>query len=111
MRSRRLSASAREISRLCTESLPFRWLCGDEPINYHTLSDFRSKGGEKWDSLLTQIIGSLLHAGAVTLERVAQDGMRVRANAGSSSFRRAGRLQGCLEDAAKAGRGRERSGR
>jgi len=30
----------------------------------------------------------LMAAGAVTLERVAQDGMRVRASAGASSFRR-----------------------
>lgn len=91
--------SAREIARLCTESLPFRWLCGDEPVNYHTLADFRSQGGEKWDDLLTQIVGSLIHAGAVSLERVAQDGMKVRANAGKSSFRRASTLAGCLEEA------------
>jgi transposase len=93
--------SAREIARLCTESLPFRWLCGDQPINYHTLADFRSKGGEKWDDLLTQIVGSLMHSGMVTLERVAQDGMRVRASAGESSFRRASTLKGCLEEARK----------
>ena len=91
--------SAREIARLCTESLAFRWLCGDEPINYHTLADFRSRGGEKWDNLLTQIVGSLLHAGLVTMERVAQDGMRVRANAGNSSFRRASTLKGRLKEA------------
>jgi len=91
--------SAREITRLCTESLPFRWLCGDEPVNYHTLADFRSKGGEKWDNLLTQIVGSLLHARLVTLERVAQDGMKVRASAGKSSFRRMSTLKGCLEEA------------
>jgi transposase len=93
--------SAREIGRLCSESLPFRWLCGDEPVNYHTLADFRSKGGEKWDNLLTQIVGSLMHAGLVTLERVAQDGMKIRANAGKSSFRRASTLEGCLEEARK----------
>jgi transposase len=93
--------SAREIARLCTESLPFRWLCGDEPINYHSLSDFRSTGDDKWDNLLTQIVGSLMHAGLVTLERVAQDGMKVRANAGKSSFRRASTLKGCLEEARK----------
>ena len=102
--------SAREIARLCTESLPFRWLCGDEGINHHTLSDFRSEGGEKWDHLLTQIVGSLMHVGLVTLERVAQDGMRVRANAGKSSFRRTTTLKGCLGESKKARRGRERIG-
>jgi hypothetical protein len=37
--------------------------------------------------------------GLVTLDRVAQDGMRVRANAGSSSFRRAPTLEEALREA------------
>ncbi len=36
---------------------------------------------------------------AVELKRVAQDGMRVRASAGASSFRRRGTLERCLEEA------------
>ncbi|KKL10342.1 hypothetical protein LCGC14_2556810, partial [marine sediment metagenome] len=35
----------------------------------------------------------LLSAGLVELKRVAQDGMRVRASAGSSSFRRRPKLE------------------
>ena len=38
-------------------------------------------------------------AGAVKLERVAQDGVRVRADAGAASFRRKGSLQESLEQA------------
>ena len=63
------------------------------------LSDFRSCGGEKWDELLTQIVATLLHAGLVNMDRVAQDGMRVRASAGNSSFRRRGTLEECLKAA------------
>ena len=63
------------------------------------LSDFRSQGGEKWDELLTQIVATLLDADLVKMDRVAQDGMRVRASAGKSSFRRQGRLEECLEAA------------
>src|SRR5882724_8108132 len=33
--------SARELSALCEAPLAYRWLCGDEPVNHHTLSDFR----------------------------------------------------------------------
>jgi len=91
--------SARELARLCRESLPYQWLCGGVTVNYHLLSDFRSQGGEKWDRLLTQIVGSLLAAELVTMDRIAQDGMRVRASAGKSSFRRRGTLEECLEDA------------
>ena len=77
---------------MCSESLPYQWLCGGVTTNYHLLSDFRSQGGEKWDRLLTQIVGSLMAAELVTMDRVAQDGMRVRASAGKSSFRSRGTL-------------------
>ena len=40
------------------------------------------------DRLLTNSVAVLLHAKLVDMECVAQDGMRVRASAGSSSFRR-----------------------
>jgi transposase len=68
--------------------LPYQWLCGGVSVNYHMLSDFRSSGGEKWSELLTQIVATLHHAGLVEMDRVAQDGMRVRASAGKSSFHR-----------------------
>jgi transposase len=91
--------SARKVARLCKEHDAYRWLCGGVPINYHMLSDFRAAHQEALDELLTQIVASLMAAGAVTLERVAQDGMRVRASAGASSFRRQETLGKCLEEA------------
>lgn len=89
--------SARKLARLCEEHNAYRWLCGEVPINYHMLSDFRVAHQVALDNLLTQIVASLMAAGALTLERVAQDGMRVRASAGASSFRRAERLKECLK--------------
>jgi transposase len=91
--------SARELDRLCREHLAYKWLCGGVSVNYHMLSDFRSRGGDKWDELLTQIVAVLLDAELVTMDRVAQDGMKVRASAGKSSFRRQGRLEEFLEEA------------
>src|SRR5688572_7700362 len=91
--------SARELSRLCTLHLAYQWLCGGVSVNYHLLSDFRTKNAEAWDDLLTQIVGSLMAEGLVTMKRVAQDGMRVRAHAGKSSFRRKQTLQDCLDEA------------
>lgn len=91
--------SARELERLCKVHLAYQWLCGGVSVNYHTLADFRSRGGEKWDDLLTQIVATLMTEGLVTMDRVAQDGMRVRADAGKSSFRRAERLEMFLEEA------------
>lgn len=91
--------SARKLARLCEEHDAYRWLCGGVPINYHMLSDFRVAHQKALDDLLTQVVGSLMASGAVTLEQVAQDGMRVRASAGASSFRRKQTLEDCLRDA------------
>jgi transposase len=91
--------SARELERLCKNHLAYQWLCGGVSVNYHTLADFRSQGGEKWDELLTQIVATLMDEGLVTMDRVAQDGMRVRADAGKSSFRTGGTLEQRLEEA------------
>jgi transposase len=91
--------SARELERLCENHLAYLWLCGGVSVNYHTLADFRSRGGEKWNELLTQIVATLMDQGLVTMDRVAQDGMRVRADAGKSSFRSGGRLEELLEEA------------
>ena len=91
--------SARRLARLCYEHDAYRWLRGGVPVNYHTLSDFRVAHQKAMDGLLTQIVGSLLYVGAVTLEQVAQDGMRVRASAGAASLRRAETLDSCREKA------------
>lgn len=91
--------SARKLARLCREHDAFRWLCGGVPVDYHLLSDFRREHQEALDELLTQIVATLMAQGLVTLAEVAQDGMRVRASAGASSFRREKSLKGCLEKA------------
>ena len=45
------------------------------------------------------MVATLMDEGLVTMNRVAQDGMRVRANAGKSSFRRGDRLAELLKEA------------
>jgi hypothetical protein len=93
-------SSARHLARLCERDLPYMWLCGEVGVNYHLLSDFRTDHGEFLDQLLTDTIATLLYQNVVTLETVAQDGMRVRANAGSRSFRRKKSLEECRQEAA-----------
>lgn len=89
-------AHAREVDRLCAGHDVYRWLCGGVPMNYHTLSDFRTRHGAALDEVLTQVLAALVAAKLVTLRRVTQDGTRIRAWAGSRSFRRAERLQAAL---------------
>lgn len=91
--------SARALARLCESHDAYRWLCGGVGVNHHTLSDFRIGHGATLDGLLVANVASLLSIRAVTMKRVAQDGMRVRAHAGAASFRRAERLQHFREDA------------
>jgi transposase len=91
--------SAREIERRCAEHMAYRWLCGDAPVNYHTLSDFRTGQVAYLDTLLTTGVAGLLHQGLIELDRVAQDGLRVRASAGKASFRRVPTLHKCLAQA------------
>jgi len=92
-------SSARHLARLCERDLAYMWICGGVGVNYHLLSDFRTAHGDFLDQLLTDTIATLMHQGLVTLEVVGQDGMRVRANAGSSSFRRKGTLEKCRQQA------------
>ena len=91
--------SARELARLCTESKPFIWLCGGVGVNHRLLSDFRVDRGEALDRLLTDMVATLVKHGLVKVRRISQDGVRVRADAGASSFRRGQTLQRLLRDA------------
>jgi transposase len=79
--------SAREIERLCRYHLAYQWICGGVSVNHHSLSDFRNEATDLLSGLLTQSVTILVSQGLVELRRVAQDGMKVRASAGASSFR------------------------
>lgn len=91
--------SARALERLCQQHLAFLWICGGVTVNYHLLADFRVQHAEVLDQLLTRSVAVLRQQGLVDLERVAQDGLRIRASAGASSFRRREKLQAYLKEA------------
>jgi len=85
--------SAREVARLCERDLPYRWLCGGVGVNHHALSDFRSGQVALLDRLLSDSVTALVADGLVSLQDLAHDSVKVRASAGSSSYRRRGRLE------------------
>src|SRR5918993_1079588 len=91
--------SARQLDELCGMHSAFQWIAGDVSTNYHTLADFRTDHVELLDDLLTQSVATLMAEGLVELNRVAQDGMRVRASAGAASFRRRPTLEEALAEA------------
>lgn len=90
-------SSARQISRLCEFHPAYQWLTGLEPVNYHTLSDFRVEHQDELRELFIQVLGVLSSEGLVTLQRVMHDGTKVKACASGKSFRREKRIRAHLQ--------------
>lgn len=90
---------AREIERLTERDLLFQWICGGVSVNRTTLSAFYTACPELLGRTLTDHVAALMQAKLVNLNRVALDGMRTRANAGKSSFRRDPTLEELQRDA------------
>jgi transposase len=95
-------SSARAIERLCEYDPAYQWLTGMESIGAHTLSDFRVAHAEELQELFVQTLALLSSEGLITLERVMQDGTKVRACASSSGFRSKTRVEAYLEQARQA---------
>lgn len=81
-------SSARELARMCQTEAGCQWLTGLREINYHTLSDFRTAHGAALAGLFAEVLGVLSAEGLVTLALVAHDGTKVKASAGSDTYRR-----------------------
>lgn len=90
-------SSAREIFRLCDNDPAYQWLTGMEPVNYHTLSDFRVENKKALEGLFTEVLGLLSAEGLISLERVMHDGTKIKANTSSGAFRREERIRKHLE--------------
>jgi transposase len=92
--------SAREIARLVRSDDAYRWIVGELEVGHDTLSSFRVDHGAALDELMTDILASLMYKGVLSLDLVAQDGIRIRAAATAPSFRRYESLLECREQAA-----------
>jgi len=85
--------SARELDRLTERDLAYRWIAGGVPVNYHGLADFRVAHPAVLDRLLTESVTVLIAQGLVSLDEIAIDGTKVRANASRESFKTAAKLE------------------
>jgi transposase len=90
--------SARLLARLCQSDDAYRWLCGGVGVNHRVLGEFRVEHGELLNRLLAESVTALASEGLIDLDMLAQDGVRVRASAGASSFRSGGRLEELVAD-------------
>src|SRR4029077_13594063 len=96
--------SARELGRRLEQEPGLRWLCGDEAVNHHTLSDFRVEHGAALEKIFSQVLAALSQSGLVRLEELTVDGTKIQAQASAASLRRAPSLRPRL-GAGRAGGG------
>ena len=91
--------SGRAIEELCEWEPAYQWLTGSRLVNAHTLTDFRVKHEQALEELFVQVLGLLSADGLITLERVMQDGTKIRAKAAANSFRGRQRVEQALKRA------------
>lgn len=78
--------AGREIARLCESDPAYQWLTGMKVVNYHSLTDFRVQHEAALRELFIQILAVLSQAGLVSLERVMNDGTKIKARASKQSL-------------------------
>jgi transposase len=91
--------SARDLHRHCAEDLPFQWLCGGDPPDYHTLADFYSDHDQRLHDLFVSHVAALRSQGLIDLKRVTLDGTKAPGDAGEETFHREPTLQRHLAEA------------
>src|SRR5262249_34670702 len=91
--------SARRLSELCTRDLPYQWLCGGRPVNYHTLADFYARHGAALRELFIEHIAALRAQELIDLWQGTVDGPKGLAHPAKESFHRAPTLQAHLREA------------
>ena len=91
--------SGRRLAKLCKRDAVYMWICGNVGVNYNLLNNFRVQYVNALQDLMAQTIATLQHNGLIDFKRISQDGIRVRANAGKSSFRKIDTLEALLEQA------------
>jgi transposase len=92
--------SARQLEKLCAEHLAYRWLCGGVAIDHAALREFRLMHGDALDGLLARGLAVLVEEGAINLELVPRDALKVQALTGASLGRRRRRLKALAAAAA-----------
>ena len=93
--------SARELDRLTSQDLAYRWVACGVPVNYHGLADFRVAHADVLDGLLTKTLAAFMAEKLFDADEIVVDGTKIKASAGKGSYKRALRLDEA-EAAAKA---------
>lgn len=92
------NGSARKLEELCKNHIVYQWIVGDAPINRTMLAAFKSHDSFKFEDLLASCLAVMHMHGVIRDEDFAQDGSRIKANAGFASFRTEGALRQLTEE-------------
>jgi transposase len=84
--------SARELDRLTSQDLAYRWVACGVPINYHGLAEFRVAHADVLDDLLSKTLAAFMAERLFDADEIVVDGTKIKASAGKSSYKRALRL-------------------
>ena len=85
--------SARQLAKLCTENLTYRWLCGEVAIDRQSFRDFRLMHGDALDSLLARSLAALVEEGTLDRELLSPTAIKKQALAGAGVARQRRRLK------------------
>src|SRR3982074_2318501 len=96
--------SARELDRLTSQDLAYRWVACGVPFSYHGVAAFRVAHADVLDDLLTKTLAAFMAEGLFDADEIVVDGTKIKASAGKSSYKRALPL-GDAEAAARGGVG------
>src|SRR5260370_34444904 len=84
--------SARELDRLTSQDLAYRWVACGVRVNYHGVADFRVAHADVLDGLLTKTLAAFMAEGLFDAGEIVVDGNKIKASAGNRSDKRALRL-------------------
>lgn len=73
--------SSRKLARACVEDVAFRVLAAGNEPDHRTVSDFRKRHLAALSGLFVQVLRLCREAELVTLDHVAIDGTKIKANA------------------------------
>jgi transposase len=73
--------SSRQLARALESDVNFRFLSGNQQPDFRTLSDFRKRFFESFESLFIKILELCMEVGLAKVGRVSLDGTKIKANA------------------------------
>lgn len=93
--------SARKLEELCQMHNAYKWILGGVTVNRTNLAQFRSRNPRMFDDLLTKSLAVMIKSGLLTDNDFAQDGTKIKANAGNNTFHKEKTLNELQEDIRK----------